>query len=106
VDTTPAITAASRELLDEVDPAAGVRLLGVSVSGLVDEVVRQLSFEDLADDALKAAGPDGSGGALATWDTASDAIDQIRARFGSEAIGPASTRPASTRPGVDRPASG
>jgi DNA polymerase IV len=101
VDTTPAITAASRELLDGVDPSAGVRLLGVSVSGLVDEVVRQLSFDDLAGDGPKLGGPTGTGGAPATWDTASDAVDQIRARFGSGAIGPASTRP-----GVDRPTSG
>ena len=71
----------SDELLGGVDVRPGVRLLGVSVSGLTgasDREARQLSFGDLD-------GPsDRRGGA------ASEALDAVRARFGTEAVGPAS----------------
>jgi DNA polymerase IV len=76
VDDAPALAAAARELLGEVDPAPGVRLLGVTGNGLVEAGARQLSFDDLD-------GPD--------WHDASDAVDAIRERFGDAAIGPASS---------------
>ena len=69
---------AALTLLAGVDPAPGVRLLGVSVSGLVMGAAQQLSFDDAAD---------GSG---ASWHEASGAVDAIRERFGDRAIGPAS----------------
>jgi DNA polymerase-4 len=75
VDEGPAVARAAGGLLAEVDPTPGVRLLGVTASGLVDAGARQLSF----DDADKPA-----------WDGASGAVDAIRARFGGQAIGPAS----------------
>ena len=75
LDEGPAIARAARALLDEVDPAPGVRLLGVTVSGLASGAVRQLSLDDLA----------GAG-----WHEASGAVDAIRERFGSSAIGPGS----------------
>jgi hypothetical protein len=52
----------------------GIRLLGVSISGLTADPVRQLSLDDVD-------GPD--------WTEANRAIDEIRERFGSTAIGPA-----------------
>jgi DNA polymerase-4 len=73
VDAGPPIVRAAKALLAKVDPAPGVRLLGVSVSGLGDGRVRQLSLLER---------PDG-------WDDASRAVDSIRRRFGDEAIGPA-----------------
>jgi DNA polymerase IV len=73
LDTGPAIAAVARALLDTVDPAAGVRLLGVSVSGLGARAGEQLR---LGDDP--------------GWGSATDAVDQVRERFGSDAIGPAS----------------
>jgi DNA polymerase-4 len=76
VDDASAIAGAARELLDEVDPTAGVRLLGVGVSGLADQAARQLSFDDLVEGR---PGADPSG-----------AVDRIRRRFGDGAIGPAS----------------
>lgn len=64
-------------VLDGIDPSPGVRLLGVSGSNL-GEPVAQLSFDDIADDT-----PD--------WSATTDALDEIRGRFGTDAIGPASS---------------
>jgi DNA polymerase-4 len=75
VDDGPAVARAALALLAAVDPTPGVRLLGVSVSGLVAGAAQQLSFEDL--------------GSI-SWHEASGAVDAIRERFGDRAIGPAS----------------
>ncbi len=76
VDDARALAGTGRRLLDQVDPAPGVRLLGLSVSGLSPPSGRQLSLDD------------GDGG---SWLEVADAVDEIRDRFGSEAIGPAVT---------------
>jgi DNA polymerase-4 len=86
VDTGHDVAHAARGLLAEVDPSAGVRLLGVSVSGLSEEGVRQLTL----DDALAEHRPGGGGGETTRWSDASSAMDEIRERFGDDAIGPAS----------------
>ncbi len=80
IDTTHAIVRAAKALLDQVDPSTGVRLLGVSVSGLTEDSARQLSLDDLVDGAEVGDGQ---------WASATAAIDEIRARFGTGAIGPA-----------------
>ncbi|MEY2433403.1 MAG: polymerase [Acidimicrobiaceae bacterium] len=77
VDTGPAIARAAKDLLDHVDPASGVRLLGVSVTNLVDDGARQLSLEEVEHPG---------------WDDASRAVDDIRRRFGDDAIVPATLR--------------
>jgi DNA polymerase IV len=74
VDDAPALARHARALLATIDPTPGVRLLGVTASGLVEGTARQLSFDD-AD--------------AAPWPEASGAVDAIRARFGEGAIGPA-----------------
>jgi len=79
VDTGPAIARAAKELLEQVDPSSGVRLLGVTVANLADDGARQLSLDDAQQPG---------------WDDASRAIDVIRKRFGDEAIVPASLRDA------------
>jgi DNA polymerase IV len=76
LDEGPELARAARGLLAGVDPSPGVRLLGVTASGLVEAGARQLTFGD-------AAGP--------TWHEASGAVEAIRERFGDAAIGPAST---------------
>ena len=74
VDTGPELVAAVRPVLRALDLGPGVRLLGVS-AGNLGEPNRQLSLLDDVEAPSKAAG----------------AIDEIRARFGTAAIGPASS---------------
>lgn len=74
VDTAPEILAAAGPLLRAIDVSPGVRLLGVSAGNLAAPN-QQLSLLDDRDAPHRAAG----------------AIDEIRERFGSGAIGPAST---------------
>jgi DNA polymerase-4 len=74
VDDGPVVAQHALSLLGAVDPAPGVRLLGVTVSGLIEGAGRQLSFDD-------AGAP--------SWHDASGAVDAIRERFGTGAIGPA-----------------
>jgi DNA polymerase-4 len=81
VDDAPAIARAANQLLAAIDVTPGVRLLGVSVTGLVAGGALQLSFDEMV------AGP---GGRAPSWREASSAIDEIRGRFGDAAIGPAS----------------
>jgi DNA polymerase IV len=69
-----AIARIAGELLDGVDVSEGVRLLGVSVSNLTADDGDQLSLDDLQ----------GAG-----WDDVSSAVDEVRERFGDDAVGPA-----------------
>jgi DNA polymerase-4 len=74
VDGGVVLSRVACSLLSSVDVGAGVRLLGVSVSGLTRADVRQLSLDD----------------AEAGWGEATRAVDEVRERFGSGAIVPAS----------------
>jgi DNA polymerase-4 len=74
-DTAARLAGEARALVVGLDVEAGVRLLGVGVSGLVDGAVRQLSLDDLGEPA---------------WSELDSAVDAIRERFGSDAIGRAS----------------
>ncbi len=76
-DESARVLGVARELLDAVDTRPGVRLLGVGVSGLTDDHTQQLSLDDLL------TGPAASPGAT------DRAVDEIRSRFGLDAIGPA-----------------
>jgi DNA polymerase IV len=83
VDTTPAIYEVARALFQKVSSERQrIRLLGVSVSGVsVGPPNRQLQ--------LLAEGETGSSGTHQRWDDAALAMDSIRRRFGSGAVGPA-----------------
>ncbi len=73
IDTGPELVAAVRPALRALDIGPGVRLLGIS-AGNLGAPNRQLSLLDDVESPSRAAG----------------AIDEIRARFGTTAIGPAS----------------
>jgi len=85
-DSGAKIARVAQELLAHVDLSPGVRLIGVSATGLGTETYQQLTLDD-------AAGADDGSGAKdapdADWRLAEAAIDEIRERFGSSAIGPA-----------------
>ena len=83
VDTTPAIYEVAGGLFAKLgQDRLRIRLLGVSVSGLsVGPPNRQLQ--------LMAEGEAGTSGLHQRWDDAAVAMDSIRKRFGSEAVGPA-----------------
>lgn len=96
IDTARDITQIGWALLDPIDVSVGVRLLGVSVSYLVTAgpaLPRQLSLDELGE-----AGPGGHRGpghpppnpSPSDWNDASTAVDAVRARFGSDAVAPAS----------------
>ncbi|MDQ6928210.1 MAG: DNA polymerase IV, partial [Actinomycetota bacterium] len=69
----PAVAAVALRLLDSLDPSPGVRLLGVSASNLEPAAGHQLSLDE------QTSTPDGLAGA----------VEDVRRRFGDEAVGPA-----------------
>ncbi len=72
-DTGHDVAEAAGGLLEQVDSGRGIRLLGVTVSNLSEGETRQLSFDD----------------AGVGWAEATRAVDDIRSRFGTGAVGPA-----------------
>lgn len=74
LDGARAIGIEAEAMLRKLDPTPGVRLLGISLSQLVDGSVRQLTLDEVA-------GP--------AWSEADTVVDEIREKFGSSAIGPA-----------------
>jgi DNA polymerase-4 len=98
VDTARAVSGVARALLESVDPGGGVRLLGISVSGLGARTeARQLTFAvdgAVADPAAGEAGDiagaaDEARRAQEAWEDVSRAIDTVRARFGRSSLGTA-----------------
>ncbi|MDR3650330.1 MAG: DNA polymerase IV [Acidimicrobiales bacterium] len=109
LDSPRALGAVAGALLDAVDVSPGIRLLGVSVSGLVDTdtTARQLSFDD--DEAPRneaeelrvhpASGRppvvpgdpahDTAAARELAWHEVEAAVSAIRARYGNASVGPA-----------------
>jgi DNA polymerase-4 len=85
-------------LLAAIDPGEGIRLLGVSASGLVGGGGDQLSF-DLGDG--RDEGTQSAVSRQQSWQDATAAIDAIRGKFGQSAVGAASMV---TEDGVQVPA--
>jgi len=79
VDSGVVLARAAKRLLQAVDVAPGVRLIGVGVSDLEDSGQRQLAL-DLTGDGARAH----------SWHEVDRAVDLIRGKFGSGAIRPGS----------------
>jgi DNA polymerase IV len=77
IRTGPELLAVGRALLAEIDTAQGVRLLGISATNLVEPGALQLSLLDSTESSA------------VDWDDATSTMDEIRKRFGRDAIGPA-----------------
>jgi DNA polymerase-4 len=100
----PNLWAAAKDLLGSLELKDGVRLLGLSASGLVP--IRsapgeqlQLELSDGGPSATSCTGPDQAGsGPTPGWERASQAIDAVRARFGEAAVGPATSLGEKPRP--------
>lgn len=86
--TGPAFWGAARGLLDSVELREGLRLLGLSASGLLRAEASPGEQLDL----LSAPVHHVDGGRqVGGWDRASRAVDAVRARFGHDAVGPGVT---------------
>jgi DNA polymerase IV len=98
IATGGAIGQVAAALLAGVDPGEGIRLLGVSASGLVSRGADQLSF-DLGDG--RNEGEQGATSMERSWQDVTAAVDAIRTRFGRTAVGSAARV---TEEGVQVPA--
>jgi DNA polymerase-4 len=98
ITTGGAIGQVAAALLAGIDPGDGIRLLGVSASGLVAGGADQLSF-DLGDG--QSEGEQGATSIEQSWQDVTAAVDAIRTRFGRSAVGSAARV---TEEGVQVPA--
>ena len=98
IATGGAIGQVAAALLAGVDPGDGIRLLGVSASGLMPGGADQLSF-DLGDG--QSEGEPGAMSVEQSWQDVTAAVDAIRTRFGRTAVGSAARV---TEEGVEVPA--
>ena len=86
IATGGAVGQVAAALLAGIEPGEGIRLLGVSASGLVPIGVDQLSF-DLGDG--RSEGEQGATSMEQSWQHVTAAVDAIRTRFGRTAVGSA-----------------
>jgi DNA polymerase-4 len=84
IDQVETIVAMLQPIMDTIDPSPGVRLVGVSASNLAP-AYHQLTFGEVSDEAS-----DDAAGGRSPYGARDAALDRIRDRFGSDAIGPAS----------------
>ncbi len=84
ISTGNAIGLVAAARLAGVDPGEGIRLLGVSASGLKPSGGDQLSF-DLGDG--RAEGNESATTREQSWSDVTAAVDAIRTRFGRDAVG-------------------
>jgi DNA polymerase-4 len=98
ITTGGAIGQVAAALLSGIDPGEGIRLLGVSASGLQEGGGAQLSF-DLGDG--RDEGTQSATSREQSWQDVTAAVDAIRTRFGKDSVGSATMV---TEEGVQVPA--
>jgi DNA polymerase IV len=86
IATGGAIGQVASALLAGIDSGDGIRLLGVSASGLKEGGADQLSF-DLGDG--RSQGNESATTREQSWQDVTAAVDAIRTRFGRDSVGPA-----------------
>jgi DNA polymerase IV len=86
ISTGGAIGRVAAALLAAIDPGEGIRLLGVSASGLMEGSGDQLSF-DLGDG--REEGVQSATTVEQSWQDVTAAVDAIRERFGRSSVGSA-----------------
>jgi DNA polymerase-4 len=86
IGTGGAIGQVAAALLSGIDPGEGIRLLGVSASGIKPSGGDQLSF-DLGDG--RAEGAESATTKEQSWAEVTAAVDAIRTRFGRDSVGSA-----------------
>ncbi|MCY4163889.1 MAG: DNA polymerase IV [bacterium] len=87
VDSGVVLAREAKRMLEAVDVASGVRLIGVGVSDLEDANQRQLALDLTGDEA-----------SAHSWHEVDKAVDRIRDKFGSGAIRPSSAADSSPEP--------
>lgn len=83
-DSSAEIAEVAGVMLEKIDPSRGVRLLGVSLSGLREGSVRQLRLDEMPGSGCVG---EERGDRLSRWREAEGVVDRIRQRFGYRAIG-------------------
>ncbi|MFM8483670.1 MAG: hypothetical protein ACKOBT_10010, partial [Actinomycetota bacterium] len=91
VSAAPALVRVIEPLLDGVSIHRGVRLIGISVNGLVPPTGQLSLLADLEAEPITVEDVERA------WAPASGAIDEIRHKFGASAIGPGSSMVAPRR---------
>jgi DNA polymerase-4 len=96
VDAGRDIATTAAGLLAELDVSQGVRLLGVSVSGLgpaaiggVEQLSLSLGAAPTGEGGAPTPPPGAAGANLPGWAAAADAMEAVRRRFGARSLGPA-----------------
>lgn len=93
LSSAPAMLRLIESALDEIDPQSGVRLVGISARNFSEPVDQPSLFDD-------GVHTEEASDLDAVWRDATSAIDEIRERFGSGAIRPASTLHTDREPGA------
>lgn len=93
LSTAPAMLRLIEPALEEIDLRSGVRLVGLSARNFSESAAQPSLFDD-GTDSKRASDLD------VVWRDATSAIDEIRERFGTQAIRPASTLRTDREPGT------
>jgi len=101
IDTGPGVARIVKQMLDQLDCDPGVRLLGISGGSLHEpgEMAVQLQLDAVGSPLDLGSKSEDDPASEEDWSSVSETIDEIRAKFGRDSIGPS---PAVTTPSPGR----